>query len=203
MGSQGPGDIPKVVRRRARRNRKPKPPSAAAVQRATRGAAPLSQKPVRPKRVQRPPTVRQVQSRTQNARPLSQKPVRPKQVVRPLAPTAKPPHVTRAAPPEGARSVQQIQRGTAVRGYDTLTGRQKRQRVAQAQRKFVAGKADESDRAILHAHATRVAGNQKRVAATKAFNAITGTTALDVARGTVDSAKRADAAAAKAAKQTK
>src|SRR3954452_2799986 len=181
MGSQGPGDIPKAVRRRARRNRRP---SAASVQQATRGAAPLSQKPVRPKRVQRPPTVRQVQSRTQNARPLSPKPVRPKQVVRPLAPTAKAPRVTRAAPPEGARSVQQIQRGTAVRGYDTLTGKQKHQRVAQAQRKFVAGKDDEADRAILHAHATRVEGNRKRVAAIKAFDALTGTTALDVARGT-------------------
>src|SRR3954471_6096745 len=99
MAQYGPGDKPAVVRRRARRNRKP---SAADAQRATRGAAPLSQKPVRPKRVQRPPTARQVQAQTQNARPLAQRPVRPKQVVRPLAPTARPPRVTRAAPPEGA-----------------------------------------------------------------------------------------------------
>src|ERR1044072_5209280 len=118
MSQLGPGDKPAVVRRRARRNRKPKPPTAAQVQRATQGAAPLSQKPVRPKRVKRPPSAATVQAQTQNARPLSQKPVRPKRVVRPLAQTARPPRVTRAEPPEGPRDVAQIQRGAADNRYD-------------------------------------------------------------------------------------
>jgi hypothetical protein len=194
MSARGPGDVPAVVRRRARRNRKP--PITASVQQATRGAAPLSAKPVRPKRVQRPPSAARVQQQAQNARPLSQRPVRPKQVVRPLAQQQRAPRVTTAAPPEGVRDVRQIQRGAAVNRYDQLTGKQKHQQVSAAQRRLVSGKADESDKAILHAHATRVAGNQKRVDIAKTMQAITGTTPLGVAQA----GRNADERAAKAAR---
>src|SRR4051794_17353111 len=180
MTALGPGDKPRVVRRRAARNRKPKPPTPAQVQRATQTAAPLSSRPVKPKRVQRPPSARTVQQRAQNARPLSSKPVRPKQVVRPLA--QKPPRrVTVADPPEGRRDVRQVQRQAAVHVYDQMSRRQKQARVREAHRKIKSGKADESDRAVAHIHATRIQGTKKIAAAQKAMEALGAPKPHDVA----------------------
>lgn len=174
MSQYGPGDKPKVVRRRAARARRQQ-----RVQQQTANARPLSQRPTTPAQVPTARSQRQTQQRAQNARPLSQKPVRPKQVVRPLAPTAKPPRVTRATPPEGPRDVRQIQRQAAVHGYDQLSGKEKRRRIVQAQQRSKTGKADESDRAILHIHTSRVAGKQKVASAVAAFNRLSDDIAQD------------------------
>lgn len=155
MPAQGPGEAPPVVVRRRRR-------------------------------VQRQQQQQQaVQRAAQNARPLARtvKPPKPKQVVRPLAKTPKPPRVTTASPaPQDIHTdVRHAQRATAVHVYDQLDGKAKRARFQQAQNRVKAGRGDEGDKAVVHIHDTRVAGNRKRAAATGAFNAITGTTAADVA----------------------
>ncbi len=180
MSQYGPGDKPPVVRKRARRNRKPKPPTAAQVQQQTANARPLSRRPVKPKQVPRHPSTKTVQQQAQNARPLSSKPVRPKRVVRPLAQTSKPPRVTRAEP-ERREDVRTTQRRAAVNMYDQLSRKQKKQKVAAAEKRVKAGRADESDRAILHIHSTRVAGNKKIANVNRALQAVGFPKATDVA----------------------
>jgi hypothetical protein len=183
MSQYGPGDKPKVVRKRAARARRQQ-----QVQQQTANAAPLSSTPVKPK------TVRQVQRATQRAaqqaRPLSQtpgkpRPVRPPTQARPLA--SQPPQGVRAGKP--VTDVKQ-RRAVAVAAYKQLSGDAKRGHLAGARKRVQQGKATEADVAILHHHSTSVQGNRKRVEAVRAFNALAGeqiggkTAHIEIAPGT-------------------